>query len=90
MFNLFYSLLFRRVFPFRLQFRLFVRVAYTTKKCFYCSSVAIVKNGHKGHIQRYLCELCGKSFIFRKAVDTEALWRDCVFVRQTVFQLGER
>jgi hypothetical protein len=31
-----------------------------------------------------------KSFIFREVVDTEALWRDYVFGKQTVFQLSER
>ena len=61
-----------------------------TKKCFYCDSTAIVKNEHKGHIQRYLCKSCGKSFIIREIVDPETLWRDYVFVKQTVFQLSQR
>ena len=43
----------------------------------------------KGHIQRYLCKSCGKRFIIRKDVDSEALWRDYVFGKQTIFQLGE-
>jgi len=49
-----------------------------------------VKNGHKCHIQRYLCKSCGKSFIIRKVIDSEALWRDYVFGKQTVFQLSKR
>jgi hypothetical protein len=60
------------------------------KKCFYCSSDAIVKNGHKNHIHRYLCKSCVKSFINRKIVDTEALWQNYVFGKQTIFQLSER
>ena len=60
------------------------------KKCFYCKSDAIVKNGHKDHIQRYLCKSCGKRFINRKVVDTEVLWRDYVFGKQTISQLSER
>jgi hypothetical protein len=34
--------------------------------------------------------LCDKSFIIRKVVDSESLWRDYVFGKQTVFQLNER
>jgi hypothetical protein len=41
-------------------------------------------------IQRYLCKSCGKSFIIRKVVDSQALWRDYIFGKQTVFQLSER
>jgi len=52
--------------------------------------MSIVKNGHKYHIQRYLCKSCGKRFIIRKVIDSEALWRDYVFGKQTVFQLSKR
>ena len=34
--------------------------------------------------------MCGKRFIIRKVVDTEALWRDYVFGKQTIFQLSEQ
>jgi len=50
----------------------------------------LVKSSHKDQIQRYLCKSCGKRFINRKIVDTEALWRDYVFGKQTIFQLSQR
>ena len=34
--------------------------------------------------------MCGRSFIIRKVVDSEALWRDYVFGKQTILQLSER
>ena len=48
-----------------------------------------IKYGYKGKSQRYLCKSCGKSFINRKVVDTEALWHDYVFGKQTIFQLSK-
>ena len=36
-----------------------------------------------------MCKSCGKSFIIRKVIDSEGLWRDCVFGKQTIFQLSE-
>ena len=36
-----------------------------------------------------MCKSCGKRFIIRKDVDSEALWRDYVFGKQTIFQLSE-
>ena len=36
-----------------------------------------------------MCKSCGKRFIIRKVVDSEALWRDYVFGKQTIFQLSE-
>ena len=50
----------------------------------------MVKNGRKDQIQRHLCKSCGKRFIIRKEVDIEALWRDYVFGKQTIFQLSQR
>ena len=61
-----------------------------TKKCFYCASVSIVRNGHKGHIQRHLYKSCGKRFIIRKVVDSEALWRDYVLANRPYFNLVNR
>jgi transposase-like protein len=69
---------------------IYVLLKYMHKKCFYCCSNSIVKNGHKDRIHRYLCKSCGRSFIIRKVIDSEALWREYVFGKQTVIQLGER
>jgi len=66
------------------------QIKYIGKKSFYCSSTVLVKSGHKDHIQRHLCKSCRKRFINRKIVDTEALWRDYVFGKQTIFQLSQR
>ena len=49
-----------------------------------------MKNGYKGRVQRFLCKSCGRRFIIRKVIDSEALWFDYVFGKQTVFQLSER
>ena len=36
------------------------------KKCFYCDSSSVVKNGHKFNKQSYLYKTCGKQFVLRK------------------------
>ena len=60
------------------------------KKCFYCGSSSIIKNGRKRDKQRYLCKNCNKQFFSRKQIDIQAVWDDYVFGKQTVFQLSER
>ena len=42
------------------------------------------------HVQRYLCKSCGRRFIIRQVIDTEVLWREYVFGKQTILQLSER
>ena len=63
---------------------------YGQKNAFISGSSVIVNSGHKRKEQRHLCKSCGKRFIIRKVVYSEALWLDYVFGKQTVFQLSER
>lgn len=60
------------------------------KKCFYCGSFLIVKNGFNNNKQSYLCKTCGRRFIRRQTIDIQHLWHDYIFGKQTIQQLCEK
>ena len=58
------------------------------KICFYCGSEHIKKNGIFREKQRYLCNVCGKQFIYRKQLDVSKLYDDYLYGKQTILQLS--
>jgi hypothetical protein len=63
---------------------------YGKKICFYCGSLATIKNGKIGGIQRYKCRSCKRQFLGRKKIDTAQLYSDYLFGKQTVEQLSKQ
>ena len=49
-----------------------------------------MKNGFKLQKQRYLCKSCGKQFVIRQVIDSQSLYDDCVFGKQTLKQLSQK
>src|SRR5574344_1537132 len=61
-----------------------------TKKCKKCGSKHIKKNGKVGGKQLYKCLDCGKQFVDRRNIDTDTMYQEYVFGKQTIEQLSER
>ena len=49
-----------------------------------------MKNGFKLQKQRYLCKSCGKQFVIRQVIDSQSLYDDYVFGKQTLKQLSQK
>ena len=60
------------------------------KKCFYCGSLHIVKNGFRNKTQRYLCKNCGKRFTLHKNININKLYYEYVYKKQSVKQLSDK
>ena len=60
------------------------------KKCFYCSSSKVVKNGLRGRKQMYKCKDCGKQFIGGKRRNKSQVITDYIEGKQTLRQLALR
>lgn len=60
------------------------------KKCFFCGSHHVVKNGFRNKTQRYLCKNCGKRFSLRNKVNISNLYDDYLIKKQSIKQLSEK
>jgi len=49
-----------------------------------------VKNGFKSLKQRHLCKSCGKQFVIRQNIDSQVLYNDYIFGKQTLKQLSQK
>jgi hypothetical protein len=60
--------------------------------CSSCSSTEVVKNGYARNVQTYLCNVCGRKFSSKrrkKNVLKKHVWKNYVFHKQTMRELGE-
>ena len=60
------------------------------KKCFFCCSSNVVRNGRRGSSQMYKCKDCGKQFIGGKRRDKSQVITDYVDGKQTLQQLASK
>lgn len=60
------------------------------KKCFFCCSSNVVRNGRRGPSQMYKCKDCGKQFIGGKRRDKSQVITDYVEGKQTLQQLASK
>lgn len=60
------------------------------KKCFFCGSSRVVKNGLRGHTQRYKCLDCGRRFDGGIRRDKSQVITDYVEGKQTLQQLATK
>lgn len=58
------------------------------KKCFFCVSPNVVRNGVRGRKQLYECKCCGKQFLGGQRRDESQVTEDYVDGRQTLHQLA--
>jgi len=58
------------------------------KKCFYCGSTILMKNGHRNGKQKYKCHACGKQFLGGDRISPQALWEEYQEGKQTYSQLS--
>ena len=60
------------------------------KKCFFCGSSNVVRNGLRGRIQRYKCKDCGRRFDGGQRRDKAQVITDYIEGKQTMEQLAEK
>lgn len=58
------------------------------KKCFFCSSSDVVRNGLRGRKQLYQCKSCSRQFIGGSCRDKSQIITDYVESKQTLEQLA--
>ncbi len=61
-----------------------------TKKCFYCGSKNVIRNGRKNSKQLYKCNECGKQFLGGRRRNKVQVITDYVEGKQTLSQLAQR
>jgi hypothetical protein len=57
------------------------------KKCIYCDGTKVVKDGHRGRVQKWLCRVCGRRFVVRKN-HIQNIVTEYVFHKQTLRELS--
>ena len=60
------------------------------KKCFFCGSSEVVRNGLRGRIQRYKCKSCGRRFDGGLRRDKFQVITDYIEGKQTREQLAQK
>ncbi len=63
---------------------------YEQKKCIYCNSPIVRKNGRRKGLQRYICYACKKSFTGGEKLEVEKLWRLYTQGKYTYKDLSDR
>jgi hypothetical protein len=58
------------------------------KKCFYCDSKVVRKNGIRNSKQQFKCYSCGKQFIGGFRIDLIELWDSYTKGKQTYSQIA--
>lgn len=61
------------------------------KKCPYCKSSNVKKNGLRNHIQHYKCKSCGKQFPNKPPKPSmESVWSEYLNAKQTISQIAQK
>jgi len=60
------------------------------KKCFFCGSKDLVKDGFVNGRQRLKCKSCGKRFIYNKRLSNNKLYKEYLEGKQSVSQLANK
>lgn len=61
------------------------------KKCPYCQSSNVKKNGLRNHIQHYKCRCCGKQFLNKPLRPScEVVWQEYFVAKQTTAQIAAK
>jgi hypothetical protein len=63
---------------------------YESKKCFYCQSPIVRKNGLVKGVQLYKCYGCGRQFLGGFRLDNSVLWEEYSSGKQTYSQLATK
>ena len=58
-----------------------------TKKCFFCGSSNVVRDGLRGRKQLYKCKACGRQFVGGRRLDKNQIITDYIEGKQTIAQL---
>jgi len=61
-----------------------------TKKCFFCGSKKVKKNGRRNSQQRYKCCNCGRQFDGGRRRQSDELWTDYSAGKQTAARLAAK
>ena len=64
--------------------------AFEHKKCLFCGSKQVKKNGTRDGKQRYKCTACNKCFSGGGRLDSDTLWQLYSDGKQTAAQLAEQ
>jgi len=64
--------------------------AFEHKKCLFCGSKQVKKNGTRDGKQRYKCTACNKRFSGGGRLDSDTLWQLYSDGKQTAAQLAEQ
>ena len=60
------------------------------KKCPYCGSSKVKKNGLRNHVQHYKCKCCNRQFQERHKVSVEDVWHEYLELKQTLAEIAKR
>ena len=60
------------------------------KKCFFCGSKDLIKDGFENGHQRVICKACGKRYIDNKRLDDNKLYKEYTEGKQTIVQLADK
>jgi len=61
------------------------------KKCPYCKSSNVKKNGLRNHVQHYKCKNCGRQFKnVPKKPTCESIWKEYMDAKQTIRELAQK
>ena len=60
------------------------------KKCHFCQCSDIRKHGIRNNTQRYKCNACNKTFIFKKKLNSINIWNDYLIGKQAYKQLAKK
>lgn len=58
------------------------------KKCPYCKSSDVKKNGLRNHIQHYKCKCCGKQFLGKSKPSIDTVWNEYLNAKQTIAEIA--
>ena len=73
------------------DFLIFAKIIIVmVKKCFFCGSSNVVRNGLRGHVQRYKCKDCGRRFGGGNRRDRAQVIQDYIEGKQTLEQLADK
>lgn len=60
------------------------------KKCPYCDSSEVKKNGLRNHVQHYKCKCCKRQFQNSHKISVEDVWHEYLELKQTMSEIAKR